>query len=403
MTASSDARDSAHVLIYEPRVEGHHISYLKFVTEDLLASGYQLTLAIDLRPEPIERIRSQLGELLDGVKLMPVFGEDGRLMGNGRVDAVARCLAQARADLVFLDSFDEIASALVRRAAFGLVPPPGLRGRLGGIYLRPRFLSRRGFSPNLWMKAFGFGQLLRRGWFSHLLLLDPFLASQLQRQRIEAPIFPLPDPYPEAFAADRALARKQWAVPEERLVFLFYGTAYRRKGLPLTVEAMLGVPQSSPAYLLCAGQQHQEPRVVRGLATLAQEGRALVINRYVSVEEERQLFAACDVVLLPYIRHFGSSGVLSRAVGAGKPVIASDEELVGRIVRERGLGLLFPSGDARALSHAIKRISCATVEEMSRWHSAARAYAPHCSRVAFRSALLEAFDHAVRKSRVANR
>ena len=77
------------------------------------------------------------------------------------------------------------------------------------------------------------------------------------------------------------------------------------------------------------------------------------MNRYVSAEEEQQLFAACDAVLLPYIRHQGASGVLSRAAGAGKPVIASDEYLIGHLVRQYGMGLLFESGNVLEFQNAI--------------------------------------------------
>ena len=39
-----------HILVYEPRVEGHHLGYLKAITEDLLGAGFRLTLAVDRRP-----------------------------------------------------------------------------------------------------------------------------------------------------------------------------------------------------------------------------------------------------------------------------------------------------------------------------------------------------------------
>ena len=154
---------------------------------------------------------------------------------------------------------------------------------------------------------------------------------------------------------------------------------------------MLALPQSAPAFLLCAGQH--DPAVARGLSELIAQNRAKVINRYVSAEEEKQLFAASDVVLLPYHRHFGSSGVLARAVGANLPVIVSDEELLGRVVREHGLGPLFPSGSAPALGKAIEETARASPAQMSRWQAAARAWAPSCSREAFRDALLNAFAH----------
>lgn len=385
------------MLIYEPSVEGHHVGYLKFVTEDLLGAGYRLTLAIDVRPEPYQRIRAQMADLLERVSVIPVGDASGRLVGGGKTRAIAASLAQSGADFVFLNNLDEIGSAMLRRAAVGLMPPAALRGRLGGIYHRPRFLGPCGYSPNLWFKAIGFWRLMRGGWFSHLLLVDPYLQATLKARQPSAPVFFLPDGCPANFTADKRDARRRFDLPENKRVLLFYGGAYRRKGLHLAVEAMLGLPPNVPAFLLCAGQQVHDHKVARGLAKLVNQGRALVINRYVSVEEEKQLFAASDLVLLPYIKHFGISGVLVRAVGAGLPVIVSDEELLGRLVREHGLGPLFRSGDASALRQVIEQTARVSDAEMSRWQAAARAWAPNCSREAFREALVGSFEPIARQ------
>ena len=34
----------------EPSVDGHHVGWLRFITEDLLGAGFSLTLAVDTRP-----------------------------------------------------------------------------------------------------------------------------------------------------------------------------------------------------------------------------------------------------------------------------------------------------------------------------------------------------------------
>ena len=76
-------------------------------------------------------------------------------------------------------------------------------------------------------------------------------------------------------------------------------------------------------------------------------------------------------------------------------MIASDEELVGRLVREYGLGPVFPSGNAAALRVVLDSTARAPESELARWPAAARAYAPKCSRTVWRTALLESFAHAV--------
>jgi glycosyltransferase involved in cell wall biosynthesis len=94
-------------------------------------------------------------------------------------------------------------------------------------------------------------------------------------------------------------------------------------------------------------------------------------------------------VLLPYVDHFGTSGVLSRAMAAGRMVIVSDEQLLGRLTRDHGLGLLFPSGDANALRDSIQKASLTTREEFASYARAAARYAAFYSREAYRAALLK--------------
>src|SRR6185437_17084608 len=106
------------------------------------------------------------------------------------------------------------------------MPPYGLRGRLGGIWHRPRFLGSSGFSPNQRLKALGFARLLRGGWFSQIMLLDPYLQANFKQREPAAPAFFLPDFFLADFAADRATARRAIGLPNDRRVFLFYGGCY---------------------------------------------------------------------------------------------------------------------------------------------------------------------------------
>lgn len=387
-----------HLLIYEPRTEGHHLVWLRFVVDDLLSAGWRLTLAVDDRPESFERVRKRLGPSLEKVTLLSVWDKSGNRLGGSGANAVAECLAKSGADRVFLNTFDEIASPLLRSAAIGRMPPAGLHGRMGGIYIRPRFLACRRFSVNEWLKAAGFARLMKNGWLSHLLFLDPWIREACQTCFPQTPVFYLPDPSPDDFAADGAKARSHFEIPAGRKVLLFYGGAYRRKGLHLALEALLALPPDSPAFLLCAGQQMDDPLVQKGLTTLAAQGRAKVISRYIYEEEEKLLFAASDIVLLPYIKHFGNSAVLSRAGGAGKMVIASDEELVGRLVRKYNLGLLFPSGDAAAFRRSIGQALEAKPEELALWQAAAFRYAQQSSRAEFRRILTQSFLPAVEEN-----
>jgi glycosyltransferase involved in cell wall biosynthesis len=381
-----------HLLLYEPRTEGHHLGWLRFITEDLLTAGLQLTLAVDLRPENVSKVREQLAELEQEIKLINAYDDGGKRHGDRKIGSVAHCLRASGAADVFLCAFDEIASHCWRRATFGLFLPAELRGRMGGIYHRPRFLAAPRWSPDRWLKEPGFRRLIGGGWLRQLLFVDEFLAQDLKNKFPAAPIFFLPDPCPSGYDGEVRAARQVLGLPADKKIFLFYGGGYRRKGLHLAVRAMLDLPASFPAFLLCAGQQNPVGETASGLEQLVQQGRACLINRYVSVAEEKNCFAASDIVLLPYLNHFGTSGVLSRAMAAGKPVIVSDEQLLGRLTREQGLGLLFPSGDVKMLREKIRQAAAFSPEATSGFSAATRAYALRYSRAAYRRALLASLN-----------
>lgn len=378
-----------HLLLYEPRTEGHHGSWLRFITEDLLSAGLRLTLAVDLRPEAEGKLRDHLGPFWSQITLMNVRNAP-RGAGTDRATTVAHCLRESGADNVFLCAFDEIASAAWRRAAIGLFPPAELRGRMGGIYHRPRFMAAPKLSPARWWKQIGFQRMLAQGWLRQLIFLDEYLTADLKLKFPRAPIFFLPVPCQPCGREEGEAARRQFGIPLDKRVFLFYGGGYRRKGLHLAVEAMLALPPNLPAFLLCVGRQNPEGAIARGLDELVRQGRALVINRYVTNAEESLSFAASDAVLLPYIHHFGASGVLGQAVGAGKMVIASDEQLLGRLTRDHKLGLLFATGQSPALAECLRQTAAMPPRQMAEYAQAAETYAKLCSRETYRQALIEA-------------
>jgi glycosyltransferase involved in cell wall biosynthesis len=380
--------DPLHLLLYEPRTEGHHLGWLRFIVDDLLDANFRLSVAADLRPGKRELVEQNLVGLSERVELFSAYDQTGHRHLGGQGRSVAHCLKISRAGRVFLCALDEIASHWWRCAAFGLYPPVELRGCVGGIYHRPRFLAASKWSPDRALKILGFHRLLREGWWRQLLFVDEFLAMKLRCEYPSSPICFLPDPCPPGYDGDMTAARAKLGIPPGRCVLLFYGTGARRKGLHLAVEAMLQLPQASRAFLFCAGQQNVTGRTAGALTQLVRQGRARLLDRYVSVEEEKLCFAASDVVLLPYLNHFGSSGVFSRAMSALKPVIVSNEQLLGRLTREHRLGFVFPSGNVPALRDAFCRAMQLPTKEVESFAAAARSYSGIHSREAFRAALL---------------
>jgi glycosyltransferase involved in cell wall biosynthesis len=380
--------DSRHVLVYERRLEGHHLDWLIYIASDLVGAGFRVSVAVNRNAVAWPRVAPRL-ERLDVTLVTAPAERGGELLSRSAKD-IADTLSRSGAGQVFLTSLDEVASDWFRLAAIGRMPDRRLHGRMGGIYFRPRPLLSGRASPLLWLKRVGLRRFVRGGWFAQVLVLDEHLHRNAERMLPGAPFFFLPDPFPDDFRGSQPEARRALGLPADRKIFLFYGGPYRRKGLHLAVEAFSRLPAGHRAFLLCAGQQPPGSALGPALQLLVERGSAAVINRYVLPEEEKLCFAASDFVLLPYLRHFGSSGVLSRASGAGRPVIASDEQLIGRRVREHGLGLLFATGDSAGLRTAIDQATQLAASDVEALEAAALRFASSCTREQFRAALLAA-------------
>lgn len=374
------------VLVYEPATGGHHLVFLRYIVEDLLAAGHRVALAVEYGSAPSARLSGALGLLAGRCEWVPLRNGAGRWLHGWKLDAVVHAQAKARADVVFLCCFDELSSALFRRTALGVPPPASLAGRVTGIFVRPRVADTRAGKP-AGLKFRGFQKLAASRWFTRLFTLDETLPSAL-RPGLQSNRFPvLPDPWSGDFGIGRAQAREKLGLPADAFLFLHYGTSSRRKGFGTLLKAVEALPPDGRGALVAAGRVSERESPDQALLQpLVDSGRVKLFNRYIEDSEEPLFFRACDAVILAYEGHYGSSNVQSRAAAAGRPVISSDEGLVGWRTQQHQLGLTFPAGDATALAAAILRARDASPSLIA---PGLADYAVLHSRESFRTALIE--------------
>jgi poly(glycerol-phosphate) alpha-glucosyltransferase len=156
------------------------------------------------------------------------------------------------------------------------------------------------------------------------------------------------------------------------VTFLFCGQMIARKGLDHLLNAFATLPES--ARLLLVGREAELPQL---LAAVPERARARI--RYAGFQAPEALppfFAQADVFVLPS-RYDGWGVVVNQALGAGLPIIASDQ--VGAaydLVANGENGFHFPAGDATALGEMMRRFTddpnlCDAMSTASRTHAAA--------------------------------
>lgn len=384
-------KNSKSVLIVDPQTEGHHLTWIRYAVNAFLNQNFQVTLMTDLRKSAGSLVREAVAEEKKDIQLISAFNEKGRYWGGNCLGSIAKAQEENPSDHIFMNELDLIASNCLRKAAIGLFPPGITRGLLSGVYFRPRFLFETGFSFSNTIKAIGFNRLYKNSWLNHVFLMDEQRIGTVSKSFPKINFHLLPDPWDKNFSVSRQQALSELGLREDQFIILQFGIGTRRKGIHLVAEAMKNLPASSRIFLLCAGKLSIDSNLRRQLNDLEKQNRAKILDRYVTNHEEELCFCAADAVLLPYVQHLGSSGVLSRAAASGKPVIASDYDLTGWRVRHHELGLVFQPENTQDLSSAIQKMVEMEDMQMEKFRQNALKYAKTCHLDNFKTALTAPF------------
>lgn len=362
------------ILVFEPDAEGHSQEWLQHLMEFTAADKRRPALCLAAPAALCQALaQSRPANAGDRIHLTPLTPLELRLCTNRHLSvaafarwwAMCRHLRRSGASSGFFLSLDLLSLPL----ALGL----GAGGRpLSGILFRPsvhyRSFGVQGTSRREWLrdlrKDFLYRLMLHNPALRRVLSLDPFFPAHAARryaggEKVQA----LPDPaepfaeaaIPSGDAADR--------LPTERICFLLFGYLTERKGPLVLLEALerLTPPVAARISILLAGRvdptiRNRIDASRHRLSACQPELRLDVDDRRLGRAELESLVARSDVVLAPYQRFVGSSGVLLWAANAGRPVLAQEYGLVGRLTRDHGLGLAADSSDPACLAAAITQM-----------------------------------------------
>ncbi|MDX6609355.1 MAG: hypothetical protein QOF85_1280 [Solirubrobacterales bacterium] len=177
--------------------------------------------------------------------------------------------------------------------------------------------------------------------------MDPGAARRWSQRRGCAAIW-LPDAPPSLPAA----------TPSPREGCLLFGYLEPRKGIGLLARA-LG-EGANGLRVTIAGSPAPEYREQLEEELEEMRGAGVEVDaqlRRISDAEVASNLAAARCVVLPYVDHYGSSGVLAESAALQTPVVSTGEGLLGHTVREYELGLTVDPTDATALRAAILELN----------------------------------------------
>lgn len=365
-------RDRFRVLIIEPFLIGHRPEYVRYIIEELV--NQEPTVEIDLLTDdasPSSEAHRNLCHGLDGAfrTWTADFGASRvplPLPGKGHIGLQLGCLLAARREHARLSSrrpYDHVIVPYWENFGHFLTVAAWSRLFSGTPWLTLRVNCRyhRVGPSSAWRERLQqaidralFLTMLRDRSLRQVYVIDPELARFLGHPKIRY----VPDPAacdvgtPE----DRARARAALGLPDDIPAILVYGTLDRRKRLDLLIDAAAEVNDVTPLIVVAAGELDDVVRgCLRGDAAtrLRDLDRLRLVGRFVTAEEEMQLFRAADLVWVHYDSHPGSSGAYVRAGRYGVPIVANDVGLVGETVARERLGVAVPHGDKPRLVSGI--------------------------------------------------
>ena len=144
---------------------------------------------------------------------------------------------------------------------------------------------------------------------------------------------------------------------------LLFGYLTERKGPLAVLDALFMLPREIAARVAVLFAGRVDPalrdRLEQRRRDLAEHHPDLwlsIDDRRLDQAELASLVRHCDVVLAPYQRFVGSSGVLLWAARTGRPLLTQDFGLLGRLVRDHKLGLTADTVDPDSLAAGIERM-----------------------------------------------
>lgn len=413
--AAPDPRPVSHILVFEPDAEGHPREWLEHMAAFVAAAPCPLAVTFV--------VSAEMGAHLEGrspvvaserIRVVPLRPTERwlctrrflTLAAFARWWVMRRYLRLTGAEAGHFLSFDHMCVPLALGLGMGGKPVSGILFRPSVHYaaLGPYRPSRRERLRDL-RKSLLYRLTLMNRSVRTVLSLDPYFPHHAQRHYGGGDkVVAIPDPaYP--VLTEGGHGRPDTASATTRIGFVLFGYLTERKGLLVLLDALARVdPDVAPRIAVTIAGRIEEglkQKVDEGVQRVRERRPDLhltVDDRWVPIGELDGMVRASDVVLAPYQRFIGSSGVLLWAARTGLPVLTQDFGLLGRLARDHGLGLTVDTTRPDCLAGAMARM----VAEGPRAFidtAATRSFVGDQTPQRFASAIVGSLQPAVREQR----
>lgn len=359
-----------NLMIFELSVGGHYPEYISHII--YFWNEYQIKGHLDVVVSPL--FLQQHGDVvglikelnLTNVKFTAITSTESDVLKpfNTGIDRNIRAWQEfglmrkyankLKCDRVFIPYIDNLQIPIVLNRLRGIT--------YSGIYFRPSFHYQQVFQYKLtfrdrlqqWREKLTLSLLLRDPNLKTLFCLDSLAIEHINRLNNEQKAIYISDPVKIKVnsLSNVEQLKSNLKIESSRQICLLFGAMGKRKGLDKLLEAVVLLPRDlcRKLCILLVGKMSADLKE-KYLNTIEQLSsnlsvQIIIIDRYIPEEQIQSYFQLTDVVLAPYQRHIGMSGIINRAAIARKPVLASNYGLMGEMTRRYRLGLTVDSTKA---------------------------------------------------------
>ncbi|WP_269851770.1 glycosyltransferase family 4 protein [Methanosarcina horonobensis] len=144
------------------------------------------------------------------------------------------------------------------------------------------------------------------------------------------------------------------AILPKKIVFFFFGNIREYKGLKYLIQAIPLILKEIPDLkVIIAGEGD-----ISEFSSFIENNKSVfeVYNEFISDEKVSELFQRTEIVVMPYTKMSGQSGILSVALAFNKPIVSSNVGGINEVVEDGITGFLVPPQNSEALGDAIINI-----------------------------------------------
>jgi len=203
--------------------------------------------------------------------------------------------------------------------------------------------------------------------FNKVYLLNSSKAVDFYNQQYNTIHFhKLIDPVPTVDFTKVTDLRTEMGISLDSIVFLHFGAMQIRKGTLEILKAIIQLDNKKKRVFIFAGKIHSsihnefyklvDHAIDRGV-------QVIIKDEFVKFDELNNLCYTSDCILAPYLDTACSSGVIGYGAVFRKPVIGSEDGLLGELINDNTLGITIPV-NANILAQAIESFNPYIIDSM---------------------------------------